>query len=41
MKRLNRKAIGYSKSTEMYDKVIGIFIERMCSLETIINILNT
>ncbi|WP_423248251.1 IS1 family transposase [Candidatus Enterovibrio escicola] len=26
-KRLNWKMIGYSKSTEMHDKVIGIFIE--------------
>ncbi len=27
LKRLNRKTLGYSKSTEMHDKVIGIFIE--------------
>lgn len=30
LKRLNRKTLGYSKSTEMYDKVIGTFIEREC-----------
>ncbi|CDL87666.1 Insertion element IS1 (fragment) [Xenorhabdus cabanillasii JM26] len=28
IKRLNRKAMGYSKSEEMHDKVIGTFIER-------------
>ncbi|WP_275390737.1 IS1 family transposase [Xenorhabdus bovienii] len=28
IKRLNRKALGYSKSPEMYDKIIGTFIER-------------
>ncbi|WP_157104611.1 IS1 family transposase [Xenorhabdus hominickii] len=28
IKRLNRKTISYSKSEEMYDKVIGTFIER-------------
>ena len=28
LKRLNRKKLGYSKSTEMHDKVIGTFIER-------------
>ncbi|MHC0448516.1 MAG: IS1 family transposase, partial [Candidatus Lariskella arthropodorum] len=28
LKRLNRKTLGYSKSAEMHDKVIGIFIER-------------
>ncbi len=28
IKRLNRKTIGYSKSVEMHDKVIGTFIER-------------
>ncbi|HGU6737759.1 TPA: IS1 family transposase, partial [Klebsiella pneumoniae] len=28
LKRLNRKTLGYSKSTEMHDKVIGTFIER-------------
>ncbi|WP_155272318.1 IS1 family transposase [Xenorhabdus bovienii] len=27
LKRLNRKTIGYSKSEEMHDKVIGTFIE--------------
>ncbi|MBD2800456.1 IS1 family transposase, partial [Xenorhabdus sp. M] len=27
-KRLNRKTLGYSKSPEMHDKVIGTFIER-------------
>ncbi|NHB98759.1 hypothetical protein C5470_21580 [Photorhabdus stackebrandtii] len=27
LKRLNRKTIGYSKSEEMHDKVIGAFIE--------------
>ncbi len=27
-KRLNRKTLGYSKSAEMHDKVIGTFIER-------------
>ncbi|OKP02455.1 transposase [Xenorhabdus eapokensis] len=26
--RLNRKTLGYSKSPEMHDKVIGTFIER-------------
>ncbi|CDH24202.1 Insertion element iso-IS1n protein InsB (fragment) [Xenorhabdus bovienii str. kraussei Becker Underwood] len=25
---MNRKTIGYSKSAEMHDKVIGTFIER-------------
>ncbi len=28
LKRLNRKTIGFSKSPEMHDKVIGTFIER-------------
>ncbi len=28
LKRFKRKTIGYSKSTEMHDKVIGTFIER-------------
>ncbi|BET97127.1 hypothetical protein TCT1_20480 [Xenorhabdus sp. TCT-1] len=28
VKRLNRKTLGYSKSPEMHDKVIGTFIER-------------
>ena len=28
LKRLNRKTIGFSKSTELHDKVIGTFIER-------------
>ncbi|MDC9606059.1 IS1 family transposase [Xenorhabdus griffiniae] len=28
LKRLNRKTLGYSKSPEMHDKVIGTFIER-------------
>ncbi|PCS21504.1 putative transposase [Candidatus Enterovibrio escicola] len=28
LKRLNWKTIGYSKSTEIYDKVINTFIER-------------
>ncbi len=28
LKRLNRKTIGFSKSKEMHDKVIGTFIER-------------
>lgn len=28
MKRLNRKTLGYSKSPEMHDRVIGTFIER-------------
>ncbi len=27
LKRLNRKTIGYSKTTEIYDRVIGTFIE--------------
>lgn len=27
LKRLNRKTIGYSKSEEVHDKVIGTFIE--------------
>ncbi|WP_410734174.1 IS1 family transposase [Citrobacter portucalensis] len=26
--RLNRKTLGYSKSAEMHDRVIGTFIER-------------
>ena len=29
LKRLNRKTIGFSKSKEMHDKVIGTFIERV------------
>lgn len=28
LKRLNRKTIGYSKSEEIHDKMIGTFIER-------------
>ncbi|WP_275075211.1 IS1 family transposase [Providencia rettgeri] len=28
LKRLNRKSLGYSKSPEMHDKIIGTFIER-------------
>ncbi|PHM63199.1 transposase [Xenorhabdus ishibashii] len=28
IKRLNRKTLGYSKSPEMHDKVIGTFIDR-------------
>lgn len=28
LKRLNRKTIGYSKSVELHEKVIGTFIER-------------
>ncbi len=28
IKRLNRKTLGYSKSPEMHDKVIGPFIKR-------------
>ncbi|MGF7483996.1 IS1 family transposase [Providencia sp. SP181] len=28
LKRLNRKTLGYSKSVEMHDKIIGTFIER-------------
>ncbi|EGC09012.1 transposase [Escherichia fergusonii B253] len=28
LKRLYRKTIGYSKSPEMHDKIIGTFIER-------------
>ncbi|BAX54647.1 IS1 transposase [Photobacterium damselae subsp. piscicida] len=28
LKRLVRKTIGFSKSEEMHDKVIGMFIER-------------
>ncbi|MCB4426902.1 IS1 family transposase, partial [Xenorhabdus nematophila] len=28
IKRRNRKTIGYSKSEDMHDKVIGTFIER-------------
>ncbi|WP_420855256.1 IS1 family transposase [Xenorhabdus hominickii] len=28
IKRLNRKTVGYSKSEEMHDRVIGTFIER-------------
>ena len=28
LKRLNRKMLGYSKSPEMHDKIIGTFIER-------------
>uniref|UniRef100_UPI0035A5917C IS1 family transposase n=1 Tax=Xenorhabdus taiwanensis TaxID=3085177 RepID=UPI0035A5917C len=41
IKRLNRKTLGYSKSPEMHDKVIGTFIEkRILSLKQI-NGLNT
>ncbi len=32
IKQLNRKTIGYSKSEETHDKVIGMFIEREYSL---------
>lgn len=28
LKRLNRKTLGYSKSVELHEKVIGTFIER-------------
>ena len=28
LNRLNRKTLGYSKSPEMHDKIIGTFIER-------------
>jgi len=28
LKRLNRKTLGYSKSAEIHDKIIGIFVER-------------
>lgn len=28
LKRLNRKTLGYSKSAERHDKIIGTFIER-------------
>jgi insertion element IS1 protein InsB len=28
LKRLNRKTLGYSKSPEMHDRIIGTFIER-------------
>ncbi|CDH04830.1 transposase (fragment) [Xenorhabdus bovienii str. oregonense] len=28
IKRLNRKTLGYSKSPELHDKIIGTFIER-------------
>ncbi len=28
LKRLNRKTLGYSKSSDMHDKIIGTFIER-------------
>ncbi|CDL83573.1 hypothetical protein XSR1_320043 [Xenorhabdus szentirmaii DSM 16338] len=47
IKRLNRKTLGYSKSPEMHDKIIGTFIERVyyISKENIIfsasNALNT
>ncbi len=30
LKRLVRKTIGFSKSVEIHDKVIGTFIERVC-----------
>ena len=30
IKRLARKTIGFSKSEEIHDKVIGTFIEREC-----------
>lgn len=30
LKRLNSKTLGYSKSVEMHDKIIGTFIEREC-----------
>ncbi|MDR0218287.1 MAG: IS1 family transposase, partial [Enterobacteriaceae bacterium] len=36
IKRLNRKTIGYSKSEEMHDKVIGTFIEREYYLPKVI-----
>ncbi len=26
--RLNRKTLGYSKSSEMHDRIIGTYIER-------------
>ncbi|MCP5821078.1 IS1 family transposase, partial [Klebsiella pneumoniae] len=26
LKRLNRKTLGYSRTTEMHDKIIGTFI---------------
>nr|UNJ80142.1 Putative transposase [Providencia sp.] len=28
LKQLNRKTLGYLKSPEMHDKIIGTFIER-------------
>ncbi|MEQ1965118.1 IS1 family transposase [Xenorhabdus khoisanae] len=28
IKRLSRKTLGYSKSSDMHDKIIGTFIER-------------
>ncbi len=28
LKRLNRKTLGYSKSSEMHDRIIGTYIER-------------
>lgn len=34
LKRLNRKTLGYSKSIEMHDKIIGTFIEREYYIST-------
>ncbi|WP_291971030.1 IS1 family transposase, partial [Candidatus Symbiopectobacterium sp.] len=28
LQRLNRKTLGYSKSSEMHDRIIGTYIER-------------
>ncbi|MGJ7101166.1 IS1 family transposase, partial [Morganella morganii] len=28
LKRLNRKTLGYSRTPEMHDRIIGTFIER-------------
>ncbi|CDG21626.1 protein of unknown function [Xenorhabdus poinarii G6] len=41
IKRLNRKTIGYSKSEEMHDKVIGTFIEYKHYLEYPTQLFNT
>ncbi|WP_370700347.1 IS1 family transposase [Xenorhabdus cabanillasii] len=41
LKRLNHETLGYSKSSEMHDKVIGTFIEREYYNLTQINGLNT
>lgn len=41
LKRLNRKTLGYSKSSDMHDRSIGTFIEREYYVWSAINLLNT